>query len=142
MNIKRMLAAPGVARWAFAALAVPAMVAGILAMHFLTGLSPAAHPQHAMGSGTEMISVAHQTGDPAPDPIVDGCGADCSPEHQMAAMACLLLVVLSSVLLVFASRGPHAWISLRDMVARAGLIAVAIAPPRPPSLTFLSISRT
>ena len=38
MITRRTLTDPGLVRWAFALLAVPALLIGMLAMHFLTGL--------------------------------------------------------------------------------------------------------
>jgi hypothetical protein len=142
VNTNSILAAPALARWALAVLAVAAIVAGILAMHFLTGLPTVGAQAHPMSAGAAAAPLPHAMGDSAPEPSADGCSVSCSPQHQMGAMACLLLALLASVLLVLASRSPHAWLSLRSSLARLSVLVMALAPPRPPSLTVLSISRT
>lgn len=132
-------------RLALVLLAVPAILVGLLAMHVLTtgpSHAPAAHSaedhEHApliMGE----LAATSALGGPTFD--ATDCGGDCGPEHDMLGMACVLALLLTALLLTV-----HLTL-LRWGTARAiastimGRIA-ALAPPRPPSLLVLSISRT
>lgn len=140
--VKPAHTAPHRARWVFALVTIPGIVLGILAMHFLTGLSTTDQQGHLMAGGVVTMASAHTMGDETAGSAIEECGSTCSPQHQMAGMACLLLVLLASVIIVLAARGSRAWFWPRDLLARIGTVASALAPLRPPSLIFLSISRT
>lgn len=124
-------------------LAVPAILVGLVAMHFLS-TSNAAHP--ADGHGVSHISVAstdvgadaNLVSHPAE---LSGCDGMCGTEHDMLGMACVLALLFTSLILAV-HRTLLRWDSLAHG-ARAILARVsALAPPEPPSLLVLSISRT
>jgi len=125
-------------RVVIALLAVPAILIGLLAMHFLASeaLAPEAHSMSASAAESPMLAVAHNEA-PAPE----GCDEMCAPTHDMLGMACVLALLVSAVLIVFhvfLLRFRASGAVLRVMVARLS----ALAPPAPPSLHILSISRT
>lgn len=143
MITRRALTGPGLARWAFVLLAVPAVVAGMLAMHFLTGLSAPSESAHRMNSATVVASAPHAMGEADTVAAAEDCSAECAPTHEMTAMACLMLVLLVVfVLLASSTGGLLGWVSPRVVLARISVALAALAPPDPPSLTALSISRT
>lgn len=136
-------------RLAIALFAVPAILIGLLAMHVLTtgGMSEPAAPQpmsaHASDSAlvhspdAEMASVLG-AGMPAP---AEDCGGLCGPSHEMLGMICVLALLVTVVLLTL-----HLilirWEQMRRTVTALAAKAAALAPPAPPSLHVLSISRT
>ena len=134
------------ARWALKLVAVPAIVAGILAMHFLTGLPPLSHQTHVVSSAASAEHGLH-----AFSPMIDDCSVQsgpepagsgpCAPGHQMAAAACLL-VMLVGLWFVAASRRSVGWLASRAAPVPFGAAARGLAPRHPPSLIVLSISRT
>jgi hypothetical protein len=140
---RRTLTGPGLTRRVFTLLAVPAIMAGILAMHFLTGLSATGAPSHQMDAPLTVVAAPHLMGETDAVPTADGCSTVCSPTHEMTAMACLLLVLLVALVLLGASvGGPLGWLSPRAMLSRISVALAGLAPPKTPSLTVLSISRT
>ena len=66
----------------------------------------------------------------------------CGPAHEMTAMACLLLALLVAAVLLASAMGSTGALSPRMLFARIAAAAGGLAPPRPPSLLVLSISRT
>ena len=109
--------------------AVPAILVGLLAMHFLTagGPSESAHTQ-------SMSAVASM---PTP---VDDCESSCAPSHEMLGMICVLALLAAVVFPVRPIR--IRWDYLPRVTANGAARAVSLAPPQPPSLHVLSISRT
>lgn len=143
MITRRTLTGPGLSRWVFALLAVPAVVAGILAMHFLTGLAAPGAAAHHMDAPTIVAAAPHVMGEADTAPAILDCSAQCAPTHEMTAMACLMLALLVVfVLLASSTGGLLGWVSPRVVLARISVALAALAPPNPPSLTALSISRT
>ena len=130
------------ARRVSALMAIAAIVFGILAMHFLAGLSPSGQQAHVVAGSTATVSTTHTMSDTATKPAENQCGVQCSPPHQMAEMACVLLVLFASIMLIVGSRESRSWLWPRYPLPRIGLASSALAPPRPPSLILLSISRT
>jgi len=130
-------------RLAIVLIAIPAILVGILAMHFLT-MSNAAHPVDAHGLShmtTASGEVAVTEAVHAPSAAPSDCDGMCGTEHDMIGMACVLALLFTALLLVV-----HLillrWDSLK-MLATSILARVsALAPPEPPSLLVLSISRT
>lgn len=117
------------------------LIAGLLAMHTLStgdtriesAQTASGHGQDAVAMDGEAVDAGHCAGDcGAPDPM---------PDHSMAVMVCALallavvVVVLAPALLARLSMSLNLAVLLRDG-------ARASAPPRPPSLLVLSISRT
>jgi len=132
---------------ALALFAVPAILIGLLAMHVLTndGMTEtvsqatsahtAAAPAHSPGEGAA-ASMGTRTPVPAED-----CEAVCMPSHDMLGMICVLALLVTLVL--FALRLILIrWEELRQALLGLAARAVALAPPTPPSLHVLSISRT
>lgn len=110
-----------------------ALIVGLLAMHALTSSSadaaPAAVSMQDAGS-------AHGHDVPPADDDCPGCGG----HEAMLAMACVLALLGVSLVLL----PPRAGVSWGVVFGRAGPLALAVrgAPPRPPSLLRLCISRT
>ena len=119
---------------------VVTIVVGLLAMHSL-------NLEHVASSN--MDSSAAQAGhhgalassEGAAGVAGDCGGVPCAPEHSMTAMACIL-ALLVSVLLIGMIRVVTAWRPMRKR-AEAPLEPGASLPmPAPPSLHVLCISRT
>jgi len=144
VNIKHTLPGPGVARWAFALLAVPALLAGILAMHFITDLSATGNRADVSSAATPAAAMAavYPVYDPASPLVADGCSTQCAPVHEMIAMACLLLLLLAPLLFLGSARGRSGWIFPRALPASTRAALATLAVPQAISLTSLSISRT
>ena len=130
-------------RLAFVLVAIPAILVGLLAMHFFT-ISGAAHSTEARGqSGAIVTSIdgaAEEAQHHHPAGAAD-CDGACGPEHDMAGMACLLALFFATLMLVahfILLRWDSPETTARAILARAS----ALQPPGPPSLSVLSISRT
>jgi phosphate/sulfate permease len=69
------------------------------------------------------------------------CGVACAPTYEVVAMACVLALLVTVVLLT-----AHMIVTsktfLRQILVALAAKAAAMAPPGPPSLYVLSISRT
>lgn len=141
-----------ISRWrrlAIALFAVPAILVGLLAMHVLAtssmSESGAAHVISGHPSDTALVhgadvgmTSAMSPGMPVP---AEDCGGPCGPSHDMLGMICVLALLVTMVLLtlhLILIRGEE----LRRIVTALVAKAAALAPPAPPSLHFLSISRT
>ncbi len=138
-------------RLAIALFAVPAILVGLLAMHVLitggmsdAGASPASPNHHASEAAIVASGDAGMAmGDPSPDAPApaEGCGGLCGPGHDMLGMICVLALLVTVVLLSL-----HLilirWEAVQRVVAALVAKAAALAPPAPPSLHVLSISRT
>lgn len=111
-----------------------ALIVGLLAMHALA--TPAAHAEPAAAAVSVEASAAHGHDAPTTD---DGC-PDCGEHEAMLAMACVLALLVVSLLLLL----PRASVTWVVPFGRAGPPAVAgrVALSRPPSLLVLCISRT
>jgi len=126
--------------------AVPAILVGLLAMHVLTttGMSNSptssgAMAAHHLTTGTLTDeSVATSPGMPVP---TEDCGGLCGPSHDMLGMICVL-ALLAAVILLSLHLVLIRWEQLRRFVHALPAKAAALAPPAPPSLHILSISRT
>jgi hypothetical protein len=140
-------------RLAIALFAVPAILVGLLAMHVLVtaGMSESS-AAHAISGHTSDTALVHGADEgaasataPAPAPSMpvpaEDCGGLCGPSHDMLNMICVLALLVTMVLLTL-----HLilirWEKLRRIVAALVAKAAALAPPAPPSLHVLSISRT
>ena len=129
-------------RYGFGLLAVPAILLGMISMHFLASES--------FSSDTHAVSVSAAAAAAASvAPVVphvetlrfEGCTEMCGPVNDMLGMACVLALLVSAVLLVF-----HVF-RFQFRTARAALLVniariSALSLPAPPSLHVLSISRT
>jgi hypothetical protein len=111
-----------------------ALIVGLLAMHALT--APTAHAEPAAAVSMQEAGAAH--GHDAP-PADDGC-PDCGGHEAMLAMACVLALLVVSLLFLL----PRAGISWGVVFGRAGPLMVAgpAVLSQPPSLLVLCISRT
>jgi hypothetical protein len=116
-----------------------AIIVGLLAMHSLNSHTETAAPAAAAAmhehDTTNPGAADHGTSQPATDAEC----ADCGGHASMLAMACVLALLIVSLLL-FLPRVGITW----GAALRAGpaLIARAAVLPRPPSLLVLCISRT
>lgn len=137
-------------RLTMAVFALPAILIGVIAMHVLSndGMAESA-AAHATGSGPmiasgpvhgadEGIASAQGPGLPAP---AEGCEGLCGPGHAMLGMICVLALLVTSVLLTLRLMLVRC-ADVRRMVRSLAANAAALAPPTPPSLHVLSISRT
>lgn len=138
---------------------LPALIAGILAMHIWIGGHsttpgapvPAPHTISAESSGASAAAQTHAGPAGAHTPSVSGetapahgfdaqCGNDCGSMNMTMATCMLALVLLSLTLLVPPTAG-----LLRSVTQRVRMLPVLTrtsAPARTPSLVQLSISRT
>ncbi|MGV8885958.1 MAG: DUF6153 family protein [Microbacteriaceae bacterium] len=124
----------------FAVVAVAAIVTGLLAMHSL-------NLEHSMGTNvgsSSMVAQHHEQAmadGAAHDVASEPCGDPCMPNHSLSAMACILALLVSALLVGTARMvtGRHFGVSWISSSAR---MAVAIRLPEPPSLHDLCISRT
>lgn len=130
-------------RLALALFAVPAILVGLLAMHVLTTGNMTDTADHhssvslAAAAGDDMAMVPN----PGTGSLADDCGGVCMPSHDMLGMMCVLALLAGAILfaLQLALTG---WPTLTRILRPLHLRAAALAPPTPPSLHVLSISRT
>lgn len=138
-------------RLAIALFAVPAILVGVLAMNLLTATGMSDH-------GTNPASAAHQASDtafvhvvsadaamlapiPSAPALAEVCGALCGPSHVMFEMVCVL-ALLVTVVLFTVRLIPTGGQPLKRVLSALVAKAASLAPPPPPSLHVLSISRT
>lgn len=130
-------------RLAIMLVAVPAILVGLLAMHVLT--TGTSHTPDSHGSAAHVSTVVDESA-PASD-LTDhshqpaDCGGSCGTEHDMLGMACILALLMTALLLIVHLTLLR-WGSLRSAASTIRACIAALAPPRPPSLFVLSISRT
>lgn len=137
LRISAPLARVRLHRIVLSLLAVPAVLVGLLAMHVIT-LPGVTEVGHGM---TSVTAVEHAAPDVGASIAPIACQGDCDG-HAMTAMACILALLILTVVLAAAASTSGA---LRDLLSRlTGLLPRGpshVAPRRPPSLSFLSISR-
>jgi len=116
-----------------------AIIVGLLAMHSLNSHTETAAPAIASAMHEHGTAGPGVTDHGTTQPATDGDCADCGGHASMLAMACVLALLIVSLLL-FLPRVGITW----GAALRAGptLIARATHLPRPPSLLVLCISRT
>ena len=123
----------------------PAVLAGLLAMHVLSGSGgeSAVAGHHAM-TFVEAADIHTATGvmDHHADASSAGvCGPDCERDHQMSAAACVLAILVAAFALAISA----GWFRTGWLLRPArylSLLSWSPAEPTPPSLLVLSISRT
>ena len=123
-----------------ALVAVPAILVGLLAMHVLAASGEITGQHNAMATTSVMAPTIMTT---PPVVSVAGCPPFCTPHHDMAAMACILALLLTA-LAVLALAAFGGWRAVPGALAVISALlahASGLSPPRPPSLEFLSISR-
>ncbi|NYF18438.1 hypothetical protein HDC37_003302 [Microbacterium sp. AK009] len=115
-----------------------AVIVGLLAMHSLN-THTAAQTGHQATVATASVTVDdHHSGATVTD---EGC-ADCGSGHaDMLAMACVL-ALLASVLLLARLRPSQVWLSVLPRPRPLSAALPGRPRLRPPSLTALCISRT
>jgi hypothetical protein len=143
-------------RWqsAFVAvLAVVSVIVGLMTMHSMAG--SAGHHQGTTSSATQSaaehgdvtgghpVAGAHAVADHYEQPAsAVPCDAACQMGCLMVGVLCTL-ALLAVMIAFLLPRRASAMLAVRDHTNRVlNLLAAAAAPPRPPSLTALSISRT
>lgn len=130
-------------RIAVLVLGVAAIVVGLLAMHVITATS-SDHTSHHTAATTHEHGGTIAMTDPSPTgAATTDCNSTCESGHNMASMACLLALLITTLILsvrVIINR----WGSdlYRLIAALSAALPAALAPPSPPSLLTLSISRT
>ncbi len=129
-------------RLAVVLLAVPAILIGLLAMHVLT--TGVAHASDVHGSTTHAsIAVTGSEADnltAAPHAETD-CDAGCVPQHDMLGMACILALLMTALVLAVRLTLLR-WGTVGALASTVMARLANLAPPQPPSLLVLSISRT
>ncbi len=124
-------------------LGVVALLICLLAMNHGAG-------DNTSGSGkvasAQTAQFAEQVTAPALDRGVsplsgEKCGGACAPAHEVVAVACMLVLLVTVVLLTAGLILTRRTL-LRQVLVALAARAAALAPPAPPSLHFLSISRT
>ncbi len=133
-------------RLVIALFAVPAILLGLLAMHVLAngGMTEASSPHASSPAHSPEQSMAMAVSSDSQSPAY--CGGECGPNHNMPnhdmlSMICVLALLISVLLLVpplILTR----WQELRRDILALIAKTAALAPPDPPSLHALSISRT
>lgn len=119
-------------------IAIPVILIGLVAMHFLA--SESVKPADAFASAS--IAAPAVSPDSLQNTTVPaGCAEQCSPLDSTLGIACVLALLVSVTLLVlhilrFRLRSAG---TLRRL--RISLVAI-LSPPTPPSLHVLSVSRT
>lgn len=145
----------GVQRIVVLLLAVTGIVVGLLAMHTLTTVTGDHGAHHTVttthddsgiaAAGATMTHRAAMVGDDETGMFhgASDCNGTCQSGHNMANMVCLLaLLVLTLVMtlrVIFTRWGNDLH---RLIAALAAALPATLAPPSPPSLHVLSISRT
>lgn len=130
------------ARWrrlTISLLAVPAILIGLLAMHFLVGQALSEASAHSIDAAAARGYAATDLRNESPSPV--GCDEMCGPAHDTVVMACVLALLVTAMLTLlhaFLTRWRAFSPTLRLLAARA----LAQARPLTPSLNVLSISRT
>ncbi|MCA0180444.1 MAG: DUF6153 family protein [Actinobacteria bacterium] len=130
-------------RLALALFAVPAILIGLLAMHVLTTGNMADTADHHSSVSLAAAAVDEMAIAPSPDPspVSDDCGGVCMPSHDMLGILCVL-ALLAGVILFALHPALTGWPTLTRILRPLRLTVAALAPPNPPSLHVLSISRT
>jgi hypothetical protein len=122
-----------------AALGIVAILAGLLAMHTLS----ASAPSHIPVAG--VAEMDHHLAQPVAMPVTqaasDECASGCEPVHAMGLMACLLVLMTVSMIVVAMSPAAR-WFDPKLPSWRQPVVRIFTASPSPPSLEELSISRT
>jgi len=137
------------------------LIAGLLAMHTLTGTltlghtdTPAAASESAAhGAESAMASAvapaAALGADPgmASDVSAEHCPGDCGggggmPDHSMLMMACVLALLAAVIVLLAPVLLARLGAALALLRLHGRNVLAALPHPRPPSLIVLSISRT
>ena len=130
-------------RLAIGVLGVAALLICLLAMNHGTG-------DNMSGSGKVAAAQTAQSTEQVMTPALDRgvtplsgeqCGGACAPAHEVVAVACML-VLLVTVVLLAADLILTRRIFLRQILVTLVAKAATLAPPAPPSLYVLSISRT
>ncbi len=129
-------------------LAVSAILSGLLAMHGLTTSSVDRAHASLTANDQAANTVMHGSGNVIPAAMnsrspssAQNCDGGCGPNQEMLGMACVLALLFTVLLFAL-----HPALSRREKIRRnvSALAAKvsALAPPTPPSLHCLSISRT
>ena len=130
-------------RTVLALFAIPAILIGLLAMHVLAGEN-LAHSDTTHFSIPLAVTVGgDMTMVPSPEQgaLADDCDGPCAPHHDLHATECVLALPAGAIF--FPLQGlVSGWPDLRPTLEPRLLTAAASAPPTPPSLHVLSISRT
>jgi hypothetical protein len=127
-------------RIAVLVLGVAAIVVGLLAMHVISGGDRTSH--HTAVSTQQHGDTMTMMGTSPVSAAVD-CNGTCESGHNMGSMACLLALLITTIILtvrVIITR----WGSdlYRLIAALSAAMPATVAPRLPPSLLTLSISRT
>ena len=130
-------------RVVLALFAVPAILIGLLAMHVLVAGNMTETATHQSSVSVAATASGDMTMAPNPETgaLADECGGICMPSHDMLGMMCVLALLAGAIffaLQLLLSGRPD----LRATLKPLQLTAAALAPPTPPSLHVLSISRT
>ncbi len=125
-------------RLLIALVAVPAILIGLLAMHFLAGPDEVASSSMGMSASAASTTTSAMT-----DTAGTDCAAVCLTSHAMTmSMACVLAllvtVIMLTLLLTFGRRDPEL---LNRLLSLWRARIASLPPPLPPSLQILSISR-
>ena len=128
-------------RIAVLVLGVTAIVVGLLAMHVIATSSDhtghhIAAMTHEHGDRTAMTDMS-PTGAATAD-----CNGSCESGHNMAGMVCLLALLMTTIILTVRVISRWGRDLHRLIAALSAALPAALAPPSPPSLLALSISRT
>lgn len=130
--------------------AVVAVLGGLLAMHSFSthtdhgstvAAAEGAHVAAAEGTHGHGATDTHESGSHAM--VADDCADGlCTPGHSSELTACLLALLVATIILAIRSVPGRALLLLIVALASARRQMSVARPARPPSLVALSISRT
>ena len=164
MNRMRVVQSPsGLRRLLMTFATALLLIAGLLAMHTLTGTLTFGHEaagvpaSEGVGAsyapGSDMGSITHPAGalDGAAvmgtGAAADHCSGDCGasggvPDHSMLMMVCVLALLAAAIVLLAPVLLARLGAALALLRLHGRTVLSALPHPRPPSLLVLSISRT
>lgn len=121
------------------------VVVGLLAMHSATPTQHSQESTHTVAVGISTDAALPESA-PAGSTPLEHCDCeaqDSAPMHSMLMVACVLALLATVLVLVPPAASRVTFAALRRIKASsAAWLRGALAPPRPPSLLVLSISRT
>lgn len=137
------------------------LLAGLLAMHTLTGTLTLGHPdtsaaasesaahgtESAMASAVAPVVALGAVAGMASDVSAAHCSGDCgvaggAPDHSMLTMVCILALLAAAIVLLAPVLLARLGAALALLRLQGRTVLAALPQPRPPSLIVLSVSRT
>ncbi|PZU46114.1 MAG: hypothetical protein DI566_08100 [Microbacterium sp.] len=133
------------------------LIAGLLAMHTLTGTLSGGHADTTatafesahvdVGTDVSAVTATETTPGMKSEAAVGHCAGDCGgsggvPDHSMLTMVCALALLAAAIVLLAPVLLARLGVALALLRLHGRSVLAALPHPRPPSLLVLSISRT